>query len=172
MSSSSGTSGGPKNPSTKNHFATNLLQLQNFIKRDASSYRDEFFQTYHNYESTLQVYLMKPSKPNKQLADLTLFIAHVSHCFPEELKTYPQQLIDILRKYSTVLNSEMRLTFCKCLMLIRSKNLIEPIPLIETFFTLIKCQDKQLRKTLFEHILNDIKKIKTKLKNYKLCSVN
>jgi hypothetical protein len=51
---------------------------------------------------------MKPSKPNKQLADLALFLAHVSHCFNEELKTYPQQLIDILKKYSTILNSEMR----------------------------------------------------------------
>lgn len=56
-------------------------------------------------------------------------------------------------------------------MLIRGKNLIEPIPLFEIFFSLIKCQDKELRKTLFTHMLNDVKKIKTKLKNYKLCSV-
>jgi hypothetical protein len=52
---------------------------------------------------------MKPSKGNKQLSDLASFLAHVSHCFPEELKSYPQQLIDILKKFSTVLNSEMRL---------------------------------------------------------------
>jgi protein SDA1 len=57
-------------------------------------------------------------------------------------------------------------------MLMRGKSLIEPIPLFEVFFTLIKCQDKQLRKTLFEHMLNDIKKIKTKLKNFRLCTVN
>jgi hypothetical protein len=69
----------------------------------------QFLQAFHNYESTLQVYLMKPTKPNKQLSDLASFLAHVSHCFPEELKTYPQQLIDILKKYSTVLNPEMRL---------------------------------------------------------------
>ena len=69
----------------------------------------KFLQTYQNYESTLQVYLMKPSKPNRQLADLALFLSHVSQCFPEELKAYPQQLIDILKKYSTVLHKEMRL---------------------------------------------------------------
>ena len=57
-------------------------------------------------------------------------------------------------------------------MLLRTKNLIEPKPLFEIFFTLIKCQDKLLRKTLFEHMLNDVKRIKTKLKNYKLLSVN
>ena len=52
---------------------------------------------------------MKPSKPNKQLFDLASFLSHVSHCFPEELKSYPQQLIDILKKYATVLNPDMRL---------------------------------------------------------------
>jgi len=66
-------------------------------------------QTYQNYESMLQVYLMKPSKPNRQLADLAMFLAHVSQRFPDELKAYPQQLIDILKKYSTVLHKEMRL---------------------------------------------------------------
>lgn len=66
-------------------------------------------QTYHNYESTLQVYLMKPSKSNKQLSDLALFLAHVSHCFPDELKAYPQQLIDILKRYATVLHPDVRL---------------------------------------------------------------
>lgn len=165
------TTEGPVAGKKKNHFGTNLLQLQNQIKRDPSSYKDEFLVTYHNYESTLQVFLMKPSKANKQLADLASFLAHVAQCFSDELKSYPQQLIDMLKKYATVLNPEMRLSFCKCLMLMRSKSLIEPIPLVEVFFSLMKCPDKTLRKTLFDHMLNDIKKIKTKLKNYKLCSV-
>lgn len=156
----------------KNFFATSLLQLQNHIKRDPTSYKDEFLQTYHNYESVLQVYLMKPSKPNKQLADLTLFLAHVSHCFPEELKNYPQQLIDLLKKYSTVLHPDTRMSLCRCLILMRSKSLIKPVPLFETFFSLMKCQDKALRKFLYTNMLNDAKHIKTKQKNYKLSSVN
>jgi protein SDA1 len=99
-----------------------------------------------------------------------------------------------LKKYSTILNSEMRSvyyqyfswikssnsyfrkqlfkTFCRCLMLLRSKNLIEPVPLFDTFFSLMKCQDKALRTDLYTHMVNDVKKIKTKLKNYKLCTVS
>lgn len=154
----------------KNPYATNLLKLQNHIKRDPTSYKDEFLQTFHNYESTLQVYLMKPAKPNKQLADLCLFLSHVSHCFPDELKTYPQQLIDLLKKFSTVLCPDMRMSLCQCLTLMRSKNLIEPISLFDTFFSLMKCQDKNLRKFLYEHMLNDVKKIKLKNKDHKLCS--
>ena len=50
---------------TKNFFANNLLQLQNFIKRDASSYKDEVkkvnllcFQLYFSFDSlTIFVYL-------------------------------------------------------------------------------------------------------------------
>lgn len=128
-------------------------------------------QTYHNYESVLQVYLMKPTKPNKQLADLTLFLAHVSHCFPDELKNYPQQLIDLLKKYATVLNPDTRMSLCRCLMLMRSKSLIEPVALFQTFFSLMKCQDKALRKFLYTYMLNEAKRIKTKLKNYKILSV-
>ena len=70
-----------------------------------------------------------------------------------------------------VLNPETRMSLCRCLMLMRSKNLIEPVPLFETFFSLMKCQDKALRKFLYTHLLNDAKKIKTKLKKYKLSTV-
>lgn len=114
---------------------------------------------------------MKPTKPNKQLADLTLFLAHVSHCFPDELKNYPQQLIDLLKKYATVLNPDTRMSLCRCLMLMRSKSLIEPVALFQTFFSLMKCQDKALRKFLYTYMLNEAKRIKTKLKNYKILSV-
>ena len=57
-------------------------------------------------------------------------------------------------------------------MLLRGKNLIEPVPLFDTFFSLMKCQDKELRIDLYTHMLNDVKKIKTKLKNQKLCTVS
>lgn len=113
---------------------------------------------------------MKPLKQNKQLEDSILFLANISHCFQDELKEYPQQLIDILKKYSTVLHPEMRMTLCRALLLIRNKNLIQPLPLFELIFQLLKCQDKQLRKTIYTHMVNDCKKLKTKTKNYKQLS--
>ncbi len=56
-------------------------------------------------------------------------------------------------------------------MLMRSKGLIGPIELFQSFFALIKCPDKLLLKTLYTHLINDAKKIKTKQRNFKLCSV-
>lgn len=37
-------------------------------------------------------------------------------------------------------------TFCKALILLRNKNLIDPTCLLELFFELLRCHDKLLRK--------------------------
>ncbi|CAI5784818.1 protein SDA1 homolog [Podarcis lilfordi] len=59
-------------------------------------------------------------------------------------------------------------TFCKALILLRNKNLINPTSLLELFFELLRCHDKFLRKTLYTHIVTDIKNINAKHKNNKL----
>jgi protein SDA1 len=110
---------------------------------------------------------MKPNKENKQLSDTVLFLANISHCYPEELKQFPQQLIDVLKKFSNVLNVDVRLACVRALLLIRNKNLIEPMYIFELAFFLFKCKDKLLRSTLYTHLINDVKKMKTKLKAHK-----
>ncbi|XP_032313710.1 protein SDA1 homolog isoform X2 [Camelus ferus] len=60
------------------------------------------------------------------------------------------------------------MTFCKALILLRNKNLIDPSSLLELFFELLRCHDKLLRKTLYTHIVTDIKNINAKHKNNKV----
>ncbi|XP_022100354.1 protein SDA1 homolog isoform X2 [Acanthaster planci] len=91
-----------------------------------------------------------------------MFFCQVAQCYPKELAGYPQQLIDLLRRHSTVLDPDMRMTFCKGLILLRNKGLIEPTSLLELFFELLRCQDKLLRKMLYHHLVNDIKRINKK----------
>uniref|UniRef100_A0ABI7YZ49 Protein SDA1 n=1 Tax=Felis catus TaxID=9685 RepID=A0ABI7YZ49_FELCA len=62
----------------------------------------------------------------------------------------------------------MAQTFCKALILLRNKNLINPSSLLELFFELLRCHDKLLRKTLYTHIVTDIKNINAKHKNNKV----
>ena len=57
-------------------------------------------------------------------------------------------------------------------MLLRNKGLISPTSLLELFFELLRCQDKLLRKTLYMHIVNDIKRINSKHKDNKLNTVS
>ncbi|KAM9450396.1 protein SDA1 homolog [Clarias gariepinus] len=151
-----------------NKLPTNLPQLQNLIKRDSRSYTEEFLQQLRHYQSMLQVFKHQPDKPNKDLADSIMFLAQVGHCYLTELSSFPKELTELLLNHHTVLEPDLRMTFCKALILLRNKDLIHPTSLLELFFELLRCHDKLLRKTLYTHIVTDIKNINAKHKNNKL----
>lgn len=77
-------------------------------------------------------------------------------------------LVDLLKTHSTTLCKEMRNSFCRALILLRNKNLISPLDLLELFFQLLRCPDKNLRKFLETHIITDIKNMNAKHKDMKL----
>ena len=81
-----------------NQLPNNLPQLQNLIKRDPESYREEFLQQLRHFSSTLQVFELTPTEFNENLDELIMFLAQVAKCYPEDLSQYPQTLIDLLRK--------------------------------------------------------------------------
>uniref|UniRef100_A0A182RK56 Protein SDA1 n=1 Tax=Anopheles funestus TaxID=62324 RepID=A0A182RK56_ANOFN len=153
-----------------NQLPDNLPQLQNLIKRDPDSYRDEFLQQYHHFHSVLDIFRLEPDKENKNLCESIMFLAQVAQCYLEDLKTFPQTLVDLLKTHSTTLDPEMRNTFCRALILLRNKNLISPLDLLELFFQLLRCPDKALRTFLENHIINDIKNMNAKQKDMKLNS--
>ncbi|XP_003774571.1 protein SDA1 homolog [Sarcophilus harrisii] len=151
-----------------NKLPSNLPQLQNLIKRDPTAYVEEFMQQYNHYKSHVEIFKLQPNKPSKELAELVMFLAQVGHCYPEHLVDFPQQLKELLSYNHTVLDAGLRMTFCKALMLLRNRNLINPTSLLELFFELLRCHDKLLRKTLYTHIVTDIKNINAKHKNNKV----
>ncbi|CAJ1070746.1 protein SDA1 homolog [Xyrichtys novacula] len=151
-----------------NKLPNNLPQLQNLIKRDPQSYVDEFLQQFRHYQSNVQIFKLQPDKPNKELSDLVMFLAQVGHCYLQHLSTFPQELSELLLSHHTVLEPDLRMTFCKALILLRNKDLIDPSGLLELFFELLRCHDKLLRKTLYTHIVTDIKNINSKHKNNKI----
>ncbi|KAL6448901.1 hypothetical protein ACFW04_000565 [Cataglyphis niger] len=154
-----------------NQLPNNLPQLQNLIKRDPESYKEEFLQQYLHYKSTLEVFCLEPTQFNKSLDELVTFLAQVAHCYPDDLKTYPQEIVDILQTHNNILDNEMRMTFCKVLIQLRNKSLLEPTALLSLFFELLKCQDKLLRQFLKTHIVADIKNVNAKHKNAKVNTV-
>ncbi|KAJ3605425.1 hypothetical protein NHX12_027472 [Muraenolepis orangiensis] len=151
-----------------NKLPNNLPQLQNLIKRDPGSYIEEFLQQYRHYQSNVQIFKLQPNKANKELSDLVMFLAQVGHCYVEHLSTFPQELTELLLGHHTVLEPDLRMMFCKALILLRNKDLINPTGLLELFFELLRCHDKLLRKTLYTHIVADIKNINAKHKNNKV----
>ncbi|XP_048457686.1 protein SDA1 homolog isoform X2 [Rhincodon typus] len=154
-----------------NRLPSNLPQLQNLIKRDPSSYTEEFTQQYHHYQSNVRIFRLQPDKPSKELSELVMFLAQVAHCYPTELADFAQELKDLLFSHHTILDPDLRMTFCKALILLRNKNLLNPTSLLELFFELLRCHDKLLRKTLYMHIVTDIKNINAKHKNNKVNTI-
>lgn len=61
-----------------NQLPENLPQLQNLIKRDPESYKEEFLQQYRFFLSYLDIFRLTPDKENKALDELVIFIAQVS----------------------------------------------------------------------------------------------
>lgn len=60
-----------------NQLPDNLPQLQNLIKRDPESYKDEFVQQYNYFKNTLEIFKLNPEKENKSLEELVMFLAQV-----------------------------------------------------------------------------------------------
>lgn len=57
----------------------NLPQLQNLIKRDKESYRDEFLTQLRHFQSCLDILLLNPSQLVKDFNEIVLFLAHVTN---------------------------------------------------------------------------------------------
>ena len=167
-----------------NQLPNNLPQLQNLIKRDSESYREEFQQQLRHFNSTLAVFELSPEKVrmyccnpivltflfqfNESLDELVMFLAQVAKCYQEDLAEFPSTLVNLLERHATVLDGNMRLSFCRALILLRNKGLIAPVELHKLFFHLLRCQDKSLRSFLKDNIVNDIKNINAKSKDQKL----
>ncbi|KAF4526969.1 hypothetical protein B566_EDAN015795 [Ephemera danica] len=99
---------------------------------------------------------------------MVMFLAQISHCYPEDLATFPQEIIEVLQSHSTILDPNMRMAFCRALVLLRGKGLLAPTDLLSLFFSLLRCQDKALRTFLQNHIISDVSGINVKHKNAKI----
>ncbi|TPX49924.1 hypothetical protein SeMB42_g01473 [Synchytrium endobioticum] len=148
----------------------NLPQLQNLIKRDPSSYKDEFRQQYARLQACLQLFngASTTQADHQTLAELVNFVGHVAPCFPAECQSFPQDLVDLLSAHSQTMDPDLRKTLVQVLILLRNRNLIPSAALLSLCFTLFSVKDKQLRSLLHSHIVNDIKSQNAKGKNNKL----
>lgn len=151
-----------------NRLPLNLPQLQNCIKKDPTAYEEEFQLQYRHYESVLQILMFNPSYFDKEFESLVMFLAHTCPCYKNKLTSFPEQLINLLKNYSTGLHRASRLACCKALMVLRSKSFIELNSLLPLFFELSKCQDKSLRSYIKQNIISDIKAINKKSRNDKV----
>lgn len=122
---------------------------------------------YRHYESVIQILMFNPSYFDKEFETLVVFLAHTCPYYKSHIKNFPEQLINLLRNYSTGLHRTSRMACCKALMILRSKSFIDLKDLLPLFFELSRCQDKALRSYLKQNIISDIKASNNKSRNEK-----
>lgn len=82
---------------------TNIILLQNLVKRDPESYREEFLQQYAHYESLRDIFMLNSANGENnedtntaQFVELIGFVAQVCSCFPRETANFPQELKQLI----------------------------------------------------------------------------
>ncbi|KAG9292268.1 hypothetical protein G9A89_009080 [Geosiphon pyriformis] len=146
----------------------NLPQLQNLIKRDPPSYKEDFAQQYRHFESQLAIFKLNPNEEAEDFGNLVTFISQVSQCYPQETGAFPQIIIDLLLENYQIIHPDLRKTLVQALILLRNKDIVPSSSLLSLFFILFRARDKQLRDSLYTYIINDIKIANAKHKNNKL----
>ncbi|VDO33389.1 unnamed protein product, partial [Onchocerca flexuosa] len=129
------------------HLETNLGLLQELINKDPESYKEEFLGEYKFYIKTIQLMKLQPSLNHadlQSLLELINFLAATSSHYPKEGKEYAANIMEILNSRLTGLDPQIRVAFCKALITLRNRRIIDSLAVIDLFFTLILCEDKNL----------------------------
>ena len=140
-----------------------LPQLQNLIKRDPLGYLEEFAMQRRHFESELEIFKLRPMKDSDRFTDLVNFMAHVlpSYKDDKECMEIPLKLIELLEVHANTLHPDVRSKLLSSLILLRNRHMLDPEKLLRLAFKLFSVNDKALRITVYDYILNDIRSINT-----------
>lgn len=161
---------------------TNIILLQNVVRRDPESYHEEFLQQFSHYESLRDIFLMNPTPDQgTEFAELIGFVSAVCNCYPKETKDFPEELKNILLENHRVLTPELREKIIQCLTMLRNKGIISAESLISTLFPLLRAYSstsqnastssqnaKAVRRQIYSTLISLLKAMNTGAKNQKI----
>lgn len=173
---------------------TNIVLLQNLIKRDPGSYHEEFLQQYAHYESLRDIFMLSgitgggESNDNdgsasgnvEQFSELIGFVSQVCSCYPKETVNFPEELKQLILNHHRQLPFELKERILTSLMMLRNKNVITAEQLLQTMFPLliayssqgnalsVNSHAKELRQLIYKNLIALLKSCNTGSKNQKL----
>ena len=75
---------------------------------------------------------------SKNLEELVMFLAQVAKCYPVEMSEYPQRLIELLRKHSTVIDAVTFLPLsCFDLICFIRELILQPHQILKSFVLIL-----------------------------------
>ncbi|EKG12286.1 SDA1 domain-containing protein [Macrophomina phaseolina MS6] len=154
-------------------LTVNRANLQYKVRRDPSSYEDDFRRQYNQYEVFRDVFMQDPTSRDENglvsLRDHIDFVSHCADCYPKLTATLPDDLINLLTTHHAELETELRDKLVGSLVLLRNKDVIDSPRLLNTLFPiLVSTPSKSFRTLLFSKILSDLRSSNAKATNHRL----
>ncbi|EFO94057.1 CRE-PRO-3 protein [Caenorhabditis remanei] len=149
----------------------NLGLMQEIIRKDPESYKEEFMEQFNYFVQTMKLLHLQPEQSRTEMQSLqesVLFLSGLAKHYPKEAKQFSDSLFELLREQGSGLDADVRMSFCKALVLLRNQDMLDQIVLLETFFELVKVEDKVLRKFLLASISAHLKRVYHKKKDVKM----
>lgn len=172
---------------------TNIVLLQNLVKRDPGSYYEEFLQQYAHYESLRDIFMLSGvtggestdkdgsiSGNVEQFSELIGFVAQVCSCFPKETANFPEEMKQLILNHHKQIPFELKEKILTSLMMLRNKGVITAEQLLQTMFPLliaystqgnalsVNSHAKELRQLIYKNLIALLKSCNTGAKNQKL----
>lgn len=150
---------------------TNIILLQNLIRRDPMSYREEFLLQLRHYQSLRDIFIQNPegTDGDEEFGDLIGFVSQMCTCYPEETKGFPNEISDLLKNQHNQLSAELKEKIVQNLTMLRNKSVVSPEYLVQTLFpVLISTESKSLRSQVYHSIITLLKNVNQTAKNQKV----
>ncbi|KAL6877813.1 SDA1 domain-containing protein [Trichoderma longibrachiatum] len=150
-----------------------FASLQYKIRRDPKSYKDDFLKQWEQYEAQREIFFTSPTAAAadtiESFHNMIDLIAHVADCYPEETRTFQDDLKAIVSQHHETLHPELRDKVVGSLVLLRRKEVIDSTSLLTTLFPiLVSSRSKTMREMLFQKILSDMRNSNSKATNHPL----
>ncbi|KAL6864484.1 SDA1 domain-containing protein [Trichoderma novae-zelandiae] len=150
-----------------------FASLQYKIRRDPKSYKDDFLKQWEQYEAQREIFFTSPTAATADTVEsfhnMIDLIAHVADCYPEETRTFQDDLKAIVLQNHETLHPELRDKVVGSLVLLRRKEVIDSTSLLTTLFPiLVSSRSKSMREMLFQKILSDLRNSNSKSTNHPL----
>ncbi|KAG5513156.1 hypothetical protein PMAC_001525 [Pneumocystis sp. 'macacae'] len=143
----------------------NIPKLQNLIKRDPESYKEDFFIQWRHYEAMRDILTENVQEKNENFLNILIFISQMCTCYPKETRRFPDDIATLLLNFQNNLHNETKEKIVQALVLLRNKNVISSNYLLKVIFpVLLSSSTKSFHMRIFKAILSEIKK--ANLKSY------
>lgn len=121
-----------------------------------------------HFDSELEIFNLRPTVESDRFVELLTFMSHVAPYYKAECEPLAMQLLSLLEKNASILHHHVRMKLFQALIILRNRDMLDPLVLLKLSFSLFAIEDKSLRTQLTEYIINDVKTLNHGAKNNKL----